>query len=111
MATDWVNIVSAVGFPIVLVLLGLNFITKHLPTFLEEWRRFTVANEHFAKAVEQNTVKTTSVEDHLKEAIRLLQDHHDNAEGIDNKIVEVQSLLIELAEEIQSLRKDMWKIF
>ena len=105
MTTDWVNIISAVGFPIVLVLLGLNFITKHLPTFLEEWRRFTVANENFAKTVEQNTIKTASVEDHLKEAIRLLQDHHVNAEGIDSKISEVQNLLIELAEEIQTLRE------
>lgn len=106
MSTDWVNIISAVGFPIVLVLLGLNFITKHLPTFLVEWQRFTVANENFAKAVEKNTIKTTSVEDHLKEAIRLLQDHHINAEGIDSKIGEVQKLLIELAEEIQVLREE-----
>ena len=60
MTTDWVNIISAVGFPIVLVLLGINLFAKHIPTLLTEWRRFTVANENFAKTVKMAKIKWKS---------------------------------------------------
>ena len=111
MTTDWVNIISAVGFPIVLVLLGLNFFAKYLPTFLAEWRRFTVANENFAKTVERNTEITyksydesITVKDLLQQAIEKLDHHHSNATEIRDDVWEVRSILTELMQQLEEMR-------
>ena len=111
MTTDWVNIISAVGFPIVLVLLGVNLIAKHIPTVLTEWRRFTVANESFAKTVERNTEITyksydesISVKELLQQAIEKLDNHHQNATDIRDDVWEVRSILTELMQQLDEMR-------
>lgn len=108
---DWINIITNLGFPIGLIIAGLVFLNKNGPNFIKAWHEFTLAINGLSstvamnsEAVKQQSEESITVQDHLKKAIQLLEEHHANAMKIGDDMQGLKSLFIELAEKIQDLQ-------
>lgn len=127
MENFWITVIGSFGFPIALILLGLKYISKHTPAVLSAWNEFTNSLRELSASVAQSSEATAknlaitqkhydryiTVEDHLKKALEMLEEHHDNAVDIREDVGDVKmdvgkmsNLLIELAEQIQNLNEN-----
>lgn len=121
------TLIGSVGFPVALIIIALKYIGRHTPNVLTAWNEFTVAIRELSASVAQNSAVTSknilivqkqydryiTVEEHLKRAIEMLEEHHDNAVDIREDVGDVKmdvgkmsNLLIELAEQIQNLKEE-----
>lgn len=124
MNTDLIQLIVNIGLPAVLLIGIARYVAKHTPTILAEWSKFVVANERYSTSIDRNTEVTAkgneiiekhyqenlTVQDLLRKAIDKLDEHHENAEDINQKvdyvktdIAELKDLFIELAQRIEGL--------
>lgn len=107
---DWTQIISNLGLPVAIIIAGGLYINKHTPNFIKAWHEFTMSLRDLSTTVAQSSAitqkhydETITVQDHLKKAIALLEEHHANAVIIQEDMGELRKLFVELAEKIQTM--------